>query len=127
MDESYKSLFIELCRAAQVLAEQVMDYDKKQEDSKGYETAESMRNDYQNLEDSLKEEKELSYNEYVKLLAAGYMVMSNLQDRIAEYQKAINGYKTVVIPKLSRIMEEGKDNLEQMKKLVEELFKNSEA
>lgn len=46
MDESYKSLFIELCRSAQVLAEQVMDYDKKQEDSKGYETAESMRNDY---------------------------------------------------------------------------------
>lgn len=127
MDESYKSLFIELCRSAQVLAEQVMDYDKKQEDSKGYETAESMRNDYQSLEDSLKEEKELSYNEYVKLLAAGYMVMSNLQDRIAEYQKAINGYKTVVIPKLSRVMEEGKDNPEQMKKLVEELFKNSEA
>ena len=125
MDESYKSLFIELCRSAQVLAERVMDYDKKHDDSKGYSAAEFMRNDYQNVEDLLKEEKELGYNEYVKLLAAGYMIVNNLQDRITEYQKAVNGYKTIVIPKLSRIMEEGKDNPEQMKKLVEELFKNS--
>lgn len=125
MDDSYKSLFIELCRSAQILAEQVMDYDKKNNDTKGYKTAEAMRNDYQRVEDSLKEGTILDYNEYVKLLAAGYIVINNLQDKVTEYQKAINGYKTVVIPKLSRIMEEGKDNPEVFNKLVNELFQSN--
>lgn len=125
MDDSYKSLFIELCRSAQVLAEQVMDYDKKYDDTEGYKTAEAMRNDYQQVEDSLKGEAALGYNEYVKLLAAGYIVINNLQDRVTEYQKAIDGYKTVVIPKLSRIMEEGKDNPEVFNKLVNELFQSN--
>ena len=125
MDDSYKSLFIELSRSAQILAEQVMDYDKKNNDTKGYKTAEAMRNDYQRVEDSLKEGTALGYNEYVQLLAAGYIIINNLQDKVTEYQKAINGYKTVVIPKLSRIMEEGKDNPEVFNKLVNELFQSN--
>ena len=123
MDKSYQNLFKEMCQSAAVLAEQVMDYDNKQGDTKGYDAAKIMRDDYQNLADSLSMYKELSYNEYLKLLAASYMVMNNIQNHIAAQRKAIEGYKLDIIPKLSRIMNETKDNPEQTQKLANELFK----
>lgn len=126
MDKSYRSLFIEMCRTTQVLAEQVMDYDEKQKDEKGFATAQMMRGDYQKLEDTLNADKELVYNDYVKLLAAAYIVTNNIQDRVTNEQKVIQNYKTNIIPKLSRIMDEAKDNEELMKKLSAELFKVSE-
>ena len=86
-----------------------------------------MRNDYNQIEDTLKDGKEIGYNEYVKLLAASYMSVNNLQDQVATFNKAIKGYKTITIPKLTRIMDEAKDNPEKLQTLVEELFKNSEA
>ena len=101
MDKSYRSLFTEMCKTAQVLAEQVMDYDKKQGDEKGFATAEMMRNDYQKLEDVLSEGKEPTYTDYTKLLAAAYIVMNNIQDRI-NVEKSYHiireeGYRYIVI------------------------------
>ena len=126
MDKTYQNLFKEMCQSAAVLAEQVMDYDNKQGDIKGYNTAQTMRDDYQNLADAISMNKELSYNDYMKLLAASYMIMNNIQDRITTQKKAIEGYKLDLIPKLSRIMNETKDQPEKMQTLVEELFKVSE-
>lgn len=126
MDNVYKNLFTEMCHTAAVLAEQVMDYDKKQGDTSGYQTAEAMRNDYQKLEDALVANNELTYNEYVKLLAASYIIINNIQDRIKVNQKVIDNYKIDIIPKLSRIMDETKDNPEKTKTLSAELFKISE-
>ena len=126
MDKAYQNLFKEMCQSAAVLAEQVMDYDNKQGDTKGYNTAQTMRDDYQNLADTLSMNKELSYNDYMKLLAASYMIMNNIQDRIIAQKKTIEGYKLDLIPKLSRIMNETKDQPEKMQTLVEELFKVSE-
>ena len=51
------------------------------------------------------------------------MVMNNIQNHIAAQRKAIEGYKLDIIPKLSRIMNETKDNPEQTQKLANELFK----
>ena len=127
MDKSYRSLFTEMCKTAQVLAEQVMDYDKKQGDEKGFATAEMMRNDYQKLEDVLSEGKEPTYTDYTKLLAAAYIVMNNIQDRINTEKKVVENYKINIIPKLSRIMDETKDNEELMKSLSDELLKVSDA
>ena len=127
MDESYKKLFIEIDRSAQVLTERVMDYDKSKNDEQGYKTAESMRDDYIKVEDLLKNDKALEYNDYVKLLAASYMIANNLQDQITTLQKVVDAYKTITIPQLSRIMDEGKDNPEKFEQLVEELFKNPDA
>ena len=126
MDKSYRSLFTEMCKTAQVLAEQVMDYDKKQGDEKGFATAEMMRNDYQKLEDVLSEGKELTYIDYTKLLAAAYIVMNNIQDRINVQKSVVENYKINIIPKLSRIMDETKDNEELMKSLSDELLKVSD-
>ena len=127
MDKSYRSLFTEMCKTAQVLAEQVMDYDKKQGDEKGFATAEMMRNDYQKLEDVLSEGKEPTYTDYTKLLAAAYIVMNNIQDRINTEKKVVENYKINIIPKLSRIMDETKDNEELMKSLSDELLKTSDS
>ena len=126
MDSAYKKLFTEMCHTTAVLAEQVMDYDKKQGDTQGYNTAEVMRNDYQKLEDNLTTNEELTYNEYTKLLAASYIIINNIQDRIKASQQAINNYKIDVIPKLSRIIDETKDDPEKTKTLAKELFKISE-
>lgn len=126
MDKSYRSLFTEMCKTAQVLAEQVMDYDKSNNDEKGYATAEMMRNDYQKLEDVLSEGKELTYIDYTKLLAAAYIVMNNIQDRINVQKSVVENYKINIIPKLSRIMDETKDNEELMKSLSDELLKVSD-
>lgn len=126
MDKTYQSLFKEMCQSAAVLAEQVMDYDNKQGDTKGYTVAQTMRDDYQNLADALSTNRELSYNDYMKLLAASYMIMNNIQDRITAQKKTVEGYKLDLIPKLSRIMNETKDQPEKMQTLVKELFKVSE-
>lgn len=127
MDKSYRSLFTEMCKTAQVLAEQVMDYNKSNNDEKGYATAEMMRNDYQKLEDVLSEGKEPTYIDYTKLLAAAYIVMNNIQDRINVQKSVVENYKINIIPKLSRIMDETKDNEELMKSLSDELLKVSDA
>jgi hypothetical protein len=82
MDKSYQNLFKEMCQSAAVLAEQVMDYDDKKGDKKGFETAKIMRDDYQDLADVLSVKKELSYNDYAKLLAASYIITGNIQSKI---------------------------------------------
>lgn len=121
MKKEYLDLFVEMALSAATLAERVMDYDKKKNDDKGYEVAESMRNDYMELYGRLKDGSVPTYNDYTKLLAAAYMITNNLQDQVTMYQKAINGYKTDTIPKLSRIMDEAK-NSEEFEKLVNQLF-----
>jgi len=122
MKKEYQNLFIEMALSAATLAERVMDYDKKKNDDKGYKVAESMRDDYMELHDRLKDGGTPTYNDYTKLLAASYMITNNLQDQVTMYQKAINGYKTDTIPKLSRIIDETKDKPEEFEKLVHQLF-----
>ena len=86
-----------------------------------------MRNDYQKLEDVLSEGKEPTYIDYTKLLAAAYIVMNNIQDRINVEKSVVENYKMNIIPKLSRIMDETKDNEELMKSLSDELLKTSDS
>lgn len=122
MKKEYQDLFIEMALSAATLAERVMDYDKKKNDDKGYKVAESMRDDYMELYGRLKDGDAPTYNDYTKLLAAAYMITNNLQDQVTMYQKAINGYRTDTIPKLSRIMDETKNNSEEFEKIVHQLF-----
>ena len=122
MKKEYQDLFIEMALSAATLAERVMDYDKKKNDDKDYKVAESMRDDYMELHDRLKDGGTPTYNDYTKLLAASYMITNNLQDQVTMYQKAINGYRTDTIPKLSRIMDETKDNPEEFEKIIHQLF-----
>lgn len=113
MNKQYIDLFKEVSNMASILAEQVMDFDNANNDIKGYDTAKIMRDDYVELYDKLRDDNftldMLAKEDYIKLLAAAMIVVSNMEDRLAIQQKAITGYKTILMPKLDEIVTEGKD------------------
>lgn len=121
MDNDYIELLRAVSQAAAVLAETVMDYDKKNNDNEGYKTAETMREDYRQLADKLGN-KDLTRFDYLKLYAAAKIVCENLETKQDILRKTIQGYKVSLIPKLSRIVNETQTN-EQANTLAMEIFK----
>lgn len=125
MDKSYLKLFTELAHATEVLAEQVMELDKVQNDTKGEETAKIMRDDYAKLHDYLRgdafDPSTLEKKDFAKLLVGAIIVAQQLENKIEAERKALNGYKVDVIPKLERVVNET-NSLEEIQKLAEELF-----
>jgi len=121
MHKKYLELFKELTRATAVAAEQVMDYDKEKNDDKGLETAKTMRDDFEALHEKLAAESfdgNLTKAEYAKLLVGCYVIVGNLQDRIEVLKKAIAGYQSDLVPKLSKIIEA--ENDAEAQKLADE-------
>ena len=121
MHKKYLELFKELTRATAVTAEQVMDYDKEKNDDKGFETAKTMRDDFETLHEKLAAESfdgNLTKAEYAKLLVGCYVIVGNLQDRIEALKKAIAGYQSDLVPKLSKIIEA--ENDAEAQKLADE-------
>lgn len=125
MNETYITLFREIANAMERTSEQAMEYNKNNNDTKGYETAQLMRDDYAKLHDRLAESNfnsdSITRAEYAKLLVGAYLVAQNLEQRIETENKALRGYKIDIIPKLDRIMNET-ENDEQVLKLASELF-----
>lgn len=113
MMNQYITLFKEVSNMASILAEQVMDYNKEHNDDTGYKTASLMHNDYielyNKLSDSNCEPLSLTKNEYIKLLAATMIVVSNIEERIKAQQKTVEGYKTILIPKLDALISNNKE------------------
>ena len=107
-----------------------MEYDKKKDDQKGAETAQTMRDDFVKLYDKIRAEdfsaNALTKAEYAKILVAAMIIVNNLETRITNEQNAVKGYKETVIPKLERIIDEC-DSDEAAQKLAEELFTINEA
>jgi len=127
MHKKYVELFRELTRATAVAAEQVMDYDKAKNDDKGFETAKTMRDDFEALHEKLAAESfdgNLTKAEYAKLLVGCYVTVGNLQDRIQALQKAIAGYQSDLIPKLDAIITA--ENDEDAQAIAEERFQIKE-
>lgn len=127
MDKKYIELFKELARATAVAAEQVMDYDMERKDDKGFDTAKMMRDDFEALHEKISAETfdgELTKAEYAKMLVGCYVIVGNLQDRIVALQKAVAGYQTDIVPKLSKIIEA--DTEEAAQTLAKELLIISE-
>lgn len=131
MNKQYIELFKEVSNMASILAEQVMDFDKANNDDQGYSTASVMRDDYAELYDKLRDDafdiKTLTKNDYIKLLAAAMIVASNIEDRITIQQKAVTGYRTILMPKLDQLITDGKElEGDAFNALVEECFKDEE-
>lgn len=123
MHKKYLELFRELTRATAVAAEQVMDYDMEKNDDKGFETAKTMRDDFEALHDKLAAESfdgNLTKAEYAKLLVGCYVVVGNIQDRMEALKKAIAGYQGDLVPRLSKIIDAETDEAAQ--KIAEEQF-----
>lgn len=121
MNSKYIGLFKELARATAVSAEQVMDYDKAQEDEKGFETAKIMRDDFESLYDRLNEDYVMTKSDASKLLVGTMIQINQLQDKAATLHKAITGYQTDLVPKLQTIMDEAQSD-EDAAKMAEEKF-----
>jgi len=123
MDKRYKELFTLISQSVSNLAEQVMNDHQDKGEDKQQETAQIMRDDYLNLHDKLVNEEELNKADFARLLVGAIIVTNQLDARIKNEQKALDGYKVDVIPKLDRI-----NNTEEEKvaSLAEELFKIQE-
>jgi len=88
-----------------------------------------MREDYSNLYDRIRDENfeliQLERNDWAKLLVGTMIIIQNLEDKIQGEQKAVQGYRIDIIPKLQRIIDETKTD-EEAQSLVENLFKIEE-
>ena len=121
MDKRYIELFKELARATAVSAEQVMDYDKAQEDEKGFETAKLMRDDFEALYDRLTDDYVMSKADAAKFLVGTMIQLNHIQDTIQALRKAATGYQTDIIPKLQDIVDNA-ENDDAVAKMAEEKF-----
>lgn len=122
MHEKYLALFREIARATSVLAERVMDYDKEKNDDKGFQTAQQMRDDYLDLVDKLQNDlPNLERADFARLLVGAVVVTQNMETEIKAREKAMQGYKIDIIPKLERVVNESEET-KDAKKLAEEVF-----
>jgi hypothetical protein len=123
MDKRYRELFTLISQSVSNLAEQVMNDHQDKGEDKQQETAQIMRDDYSNLHDKLVNEEELNKADFARLLVGAIIVTNQLDARIKNEQKALDGYKVDVIPKLDRI---NNTEEEEVASLAEELFKIQE-
>lgn len=125
MDSKYVTLFREIAHATEVLAERVMDYDRENDNEKGVNTAQFMRDDFSAIYDRICAEDfnsdTLTKQDYQKLLVGTYIVVNNLQDKVKNEQIAISNYKTNIIPRIQRIIDECETQKEIIK-LSNEIF-----
>ena len=125
MDKRYLQLFKEMSKTIVILAEQVMDYNHKKNDDKGEQHAQTLRDSYQKLYDKLNTADfkldSLERPDFARLLVGSMIVAQNIEDRIKQQQKAIDGYRIDLIPKLDRILNES-NTTEEAIKLANEIF-----
>lgn len=125
MNQQYLELFKGVTHAAELLAEQVSQYNLEQGTKKQADLALTMRDDYRSLKEKFEDEnfngESLTRADYAKLLVCAWVVSQNLEERIKQIEKALQGYKIDLLPKLNRILEET-ENTFQANKLAKELF-----
>ena len=124
MDKKYIELFEHLAQATAASAEHVMDYDHEKGDEKGFETAKTMRDDYQALHDRISEANNdyiPTRNDAAKLLVSAMVIINQLQSQIQSRKKSIDGYQTLLIPTLQKIVDEAKTD-EDAAKIANENF-----
>lgn len=123
MDKRYRELFTLISQSVSNLAEQVMNDHQDKGEEKQQETAQIMRDDYLNLHNKLTNGEELDKADFARLLVGAIIVTNQLDARIKNEQKALDGYKIDIIPKLDRI---NNTEADQVASLAEELFKVKE-
>lgn len=124
MDKKYIELFTLISQSVANLAEQVMNNHQDNGEIKEQETAKMMRDDYMKLHDKLAVNEDLTKADYARLLVGAIIVTNQLDVRIKNEQKALDGYKIDIIPKLDRINNAKEDEISS---LVIELFSVKES
>lgn len=126
MDEQYIRLFSELARSLELLTERAMK-EEKENDNKNLQTATMMRKNYAEIYDKLHDKKiaQLTISDFAHLYIAAGILVNQLEAKKKAIDKAIQGYKIDVLPKLNRILNEPKNDFDTVK-LVKELFSVNE-
>jgi hypothetical protein len=119
MDSRYLELFTLIAQQIANLAEQVMNDHQDKGETKEQETAQTMRDDYLNLHDKLTSNQELNKADYARILVGAIIIANQLTARIQNEQKALDGYKLDIIPKLDQINNAEYDDVPA---LAEKLF-----
>lgn len=131
MDNRYIKLFTQIAQSIEIIAEQAMEANHANNDKKGEETAEKMREMYSELHDRMSAKdfnpKTLSKADFARILVGATIAVQGIENRIEMEKKALEGYKIDTIPKLNRIINEAKDD-DSARALAKELFtiKNQE-
>lgn len=123
MDKKYIELFTLISQSVANLAEQVMSDHQDKGEIKEQETAQIMRDDYMALHDKLAAGEDLVKADFARLLVGTIIVTNQLDARIKNEQKALDGYKIDVIPKLDRI---NNTEADEVPSLAAELFRIKE-
>lgn len=116
-----------MAHTIEILAEQVLELNKKNNDEKGIQTATIMRNDYAELYDRMKSEdfvpESLKRHDFARFLVGAIIVTQQIENKIAAENKALSGYKVDLIPKLERIVNETNEGeQDEVTALAAELF-----
>ena len=128
MDKKYIELFKELASSTAVSADKVMDYDIEKQDKSGYEAAQTMRDNYEDLKDRISKDNYVLTKSDAAKLTIGVMILINqLQDHDNTIKKAITSYKEDLLPKLQEIVDNA-ENDEMANQMANEKFiiKNNE-
>lgn len=120
MDAKYRELFILIAQSTANIAEEVMNLHKNNGEEKEFETAQIMRDDFLDLHNKLTDEVPLTKADFARILVGTIIVANQLENKIKNEQKALEGYKIDIIPKLDQINNETDED--KISQLVEELF-----
>lgn len=131
MDKKYVELFSLIAQTTANIAEQVMDFHKDNREEKEYLTAQTMRDDYQNLHDKIESDAELAKADYARLLVGAIIVANQIDARVKAEQKALRGYKIDIIPKLDQLNQANEADIaalaEKLFEIKEEVTEESES
>lgn len=127
MQKQYLQLFTELAHTTEIIAEQCMDLDLKDNDSNGMKAAETMRDDYARLYDRMREDdfilEQLTKSDYAKILLGAIIFANQLEKKLEIEEKVLKGYQLDIIPKLNKIINDSESE-DDIKNMAHELFKD---
>lgn len=127
MTKGYINTFLELARNNASTAEFVMEYYREKDNPTELANMTQIRDDYQELADKINTAGEgyiLTKKDAAKLLIGAIIFSGQLRDKITNYQKALAGFQTKIIPTLQEIVdiedEVTADRLASEKFIIEE-------
>lgn len=123
MNDKYLVLLKQIAANTQLLAQQAIEIEQKQDNGKGADVANIMLQDFKNLSDKLEiTPEELNKSDYSKLLVGVLIIINHIKDLIIVQQKTIDNYNQTIVPKLQEIIDTAKTD-EEVKELSQKLFK----
>lgn len=127
MNKGYIEMFLELAQNNAATAEMMMEYYREKKDENELATATQLRDDYQKIADKIGaagDEYTLTKQDAAQLLLGAIIFSGQLRDKIANYQKALAGFQTKIIPTLQEIVniedESVADKIASEKFIIEE-------